>query len=101
MTTNKIEQSLKKLNNFIEQEKFKGYSLYDSHTSKIPFGFFGHKISFLINQVVKRSPINFRPFLFVNKTYNPKGMGLFLYSYVLHRKMGNPLNINDLDGKNH
>ena len=99
MTTNKIEQSLKKLNNFIEQEKFKGYSLYDSHTSKIPFGFFGHKISFLINQVVKRSPINFRPFLFVNKTYNPKGMGLFLYSYVLHRKMGNPLNINDLDGK--
>jgi len=38
-------------------------------------------MSFLINQVIKRSPINFRPLIGVKKLYNPKGMGLFLYAY--------------------
>ena len=99
MSHNKIEQSLSCLFKFVEQEKYKGYSLYDSHTSKIPFDFFGHYISFLINQVIKRSPINIRPLIGVKKTYNPKGVGLFLQSYVLHKKINNPLNISDLDGK--
>lgn len=99
MNKEEIISSLSKLNNFVEKEEFRGYSLYDSHTSPFPFKIFGHKISFLINQVVKRSPINPRKLIGVKKRYNPKGMGLFLYTYVLHKKMGNPLNIDDLDGK--
>ena len=94
-----VNDSLLKLNNFVEIEKFLGHSLYDSHTSPLPFHILGHRVSFLINQVVKRSPINPRKLIGVKKTYNPKGMGLFLHSYVMHKKMGNPLNIEDLDGK--
>lgn len=99
MNFKNIADSILKLNSFLEKEKFKGFSLYDSHTSPIPFHIFGHKISFLINQIVKRSPINFRNIIAVKKTYNPKGMGLFLYAYVLHKKMGNPLDIKDIDEK--
>ena len=94
-----IQEKIVKLNNHIEKNDFKGYSLYDSHTSPIPFHFLGHTLSFLINQVVKRSPINFRKLIGVKKTYNPKGMGLFLHAYVIHKKLNNPCKIKDLDSK--
>ena len=41
-----INQSIKKLNDYCVKNDFKGYSLYDSHTSPIPFDLLGHKISF-------------------------------------------------------
>ena len=53
----------------------------------IPFHLLGHKISFLINQVVKRFPINLRKLIAVKKTYNPKGMGLFLHSHTHSKKV--------------
>lgn len=58
-----------------------GYNLLDSHSGKFSFVKFGHKISFLINQLVRRSPINLRKQLGVEKTYNAKAMGLFLKVY--------------------
>ena len=94
-----INDSLSNLNNYCDRNNYKGYSLYDSHTSPIPFHIFGHKISFLINQVVKRSPINPRKLIGVKKSYNPKGMGLFLYSYVLQNQINNPIQIKGLDKK--
>lgn len=78
-----IQQSLLQLQQFCEREDFNGYSLYDSHKSPLPFKKFGRLPSFLINQVVKRSPINFRPIIGVKKDINPKGYGLFLHSYSL------------------
>jgi hypothetical protein len=60
---------------------------------------FGHTISFLINQMVKRSPFNIRKLIGVEKQFNPKGIGLFLHIYTLQKKYGNPLEIEDLDGR--
>tara|TARA_Y100000994_G_scaffold72017_2_gene58994 strand:+ start:1034 stop:2239 length:1206 start_codon:yes stop_codon:yes gene_type:complete len=100
MKNNLINESINNLNSYCSINNYKGYSLYDSHTSPIPFHLLGHKVSFLINQVVKRSPINSRKLIGVKKTYNPKGMGLFLYSYVLQQKLNNPFNIKDIDKKN-
>lgn len=77
-----IKQSIQKLNEFCTEEKYIGYSLYDSHNSPIPFHKLGHKLSFLINQIIKRSIINFRPLIGVRKEYNPKGIGLFLNAYT-------------------
>ncbi len=94
-----LNDSIRKLSGYCIENNYKGYSLYDSHTSPIPFHFFGHKISFLINQVIKRSPINLRGLIKVKKTYNPKGMGLFLHSYTLQKKLNNPVRIEDLDNK--
>lgn len=81
----KIKKSITSLHKYCKNEGYKGYSLYDSHTGKIPFEKFGKSISFFSNQLVKRSPVNIRPVIGVPKTYNPKGMGLFLHSYSLLR----------------
>ena len=66
--------------NYCADEHYTGYSLYDSHNGAIPFGSFGRSVSFYANQIIKRSPLNFRPLLGIKKGINPKGMGLFLYA---------------------
>lgn len=78
-----IVNALFELEQFCGNEEYKGYSLYDSHNSPLPFEKLGRIFSFLINQVIKRSPINFRPLLGVKKGINPKGYGLFLHAYSL------------------
>ncbi|MFT7054891.1 MAG: hypothetical protein ACJAR3_000518 [Roseivirga sp.] len=80
---NELKDHLFKLQKYCAAQHYKGHSLYDSHNSVIPFEKFGHHISFLTNQVVKRSPINLRKVLGVKKSINPKGMGLLLHSYSL------------------
>ena len=70
--------SLEKLSRYSVAEGYQGYSLYDSHTSPIPFHRFGNVLSFYINQVIKRSPLNLRPVFGIPKDFNPKGVGLFL-----------------------
>jgi len=80
---NKLYSSIQKLHEFCKSEKYIGYSLYDSHNSPIPFKILGNKLSFLINQINKRSPINLRPLLGIKKGINPKGYGLFLHAYTV------------------
>jgi len=75
------------LHNYCQKEKYKGYSLLDSHNSPIPFRMFGNKISFIINQISKRSPINIRPLIGVKKDINPKAYGLLLHAYSLLSQM--------------
>ena len=48
----KYLKSLINLNNYCNKQQYRGYSLYDSHLSPIPFNMFGHNVSFLINQIV-------------------------------------------------
>ncbi len=81
MNRKQILKSFKILYEYCAVHRFIGYSLFDSHTSKIPFTKLPHKLSFIINQIVKRSPINIRPVLGIRKNFNPKGMGLFLYAF--------------------
>lgn len=78
-----LRGNLRALHRHCTKEQFRGYSLYDSHNSFIPFAKLGSKASFLINQFVKRSPINVRRILGVRKGVNPKGVGLFLHAYSL------------------
>lgn len=80
---NDFIDSIERLLMYCENNEYKGYSLYDSHNSPIPFKKLGRRLSFIINQVIKRSPINFRPIIGVKKGINPKGYGLFLHAYSL------------------
>ena len=41
-----------------------------------------------LTQILKRSPLNFRPLLFVPKTQNPKALALFLMAFLKLEKMG-------------
>lgn len=87
MDLDNLKTSLLRLETYCRQEDYKGYSLYDSHNSPLSFQKLGKVPSFYINQIIKRSPINFRPFLGIKKGINPKGYGLFLHAYSLLSKM--------------
>lgn len=89
---------------FIEGEDFKGYDPYDALNSRIINSLcFNKKYSRIIwTQILKRFPLNIRPVFGIKKELNPKGMGLFIWSYAkLYKKEGNQKyleNINSLLG---
>jgi hypothetical protein len=70
---------------FCEKENFKGYDPFDGLNSQFfeIFPFFKKNKYFKLAwlQFFKRSPFNFRFITGVKKSYNPKGLGLFLSSY--------------------
>ena len=79
-----IRLSLAALDRWIERNEFKGWDPHDGLNSplvkRLTFG--SHLLGIVALQLIKRSPINLRPLLGVKKGYNPKGMGLFLASYL-------------------
>jgi hypothetical protein len=76
-----IENSLEKLRRYVEKESFKGYDPYDTLNSFFKFRYLGKFPAVVALQFQKRNPINIRPLLGIKKEYNPKALGLFLYSY--------------------
>jgi len=80
-----IKKSLKKLQNYIEKENFKGFDPYDALKSpffKLPFLRTNKLIRFGTQQLVKRLPFNIRPLLLVPKGYNPVTLGLSIQAYA-------------------
>lgn len=69
---------------YIEAEEFRGYDPYDALNSPIlrALAFQKKFLRIAFIQFLKRLPINPRPFLFIKKGYNPKGLGLFLWGYA-------------------
>lgn len=83
----RIEDSLIKLQKYIEGESYKGYDPYDTLMSFIPFVRINKWLAIIATQVQKRNPINIRPLLGIKKDYNPKGLGLMLHAYsILQQK---------------
>jgi len=68
-----------------------GYDPYDAANSKffaaVPL--LDHRIPRLVlTQLLKRLPVNIRPLLAIPKTQNPKGLALFLTTFIKLRKIG-------------
>lgn len=79
-------------------EGYRGYSLYDSHNSVLPLKTLPKKFGFFINQVVKRSPFNFRKILLVKKSVNPKMLGLMaLVNGAMFKKTKSNVYVERLD----
>lgn len=84
MMKSSIDKSFLKLKSYCESENFKGWDPYDGLNSKVFKLLRMDKIRFFRLawiQVFKRNPINFRKIAFIEKDYNPKGLGLFLTAY--------------------
>jgi hypothetical protein len=82
--SNSVIQSFNKLKNYCEHEQFKGWDPYDGLNSKVFQTLYLNRVKFFRLawiQFFKRSPINFRKIMLVEKEYNPKGLGLFLTGY--------------------
>lgn len=89
-----LKNSLVRLRGYVEAEGFKGYDPYDALNSplleKLTLGRKWPRIAAL--QLMKRSPVNLRPLLGVPTGFNPKALGLFLWSYgKLYRRDRDPL----------
>ncbi|MBH49866.1 MAG: delta-aminolevulinic acid dehydratase [Candidatus Marinimicrobia bacterium] len=79
-----VDTSFEKLFHWVSSENFKGWDPYDGLNSKIFQSTFLKKnwyTRLIWIQLFKRNPINFRKVMLVNKSYNSKGLGLFLYSF--------------------
>lgn len=79
-----ISTALEKLDAWIESEKFEGWDPYDALNSPLlrAVGNRNRLLGVAMVQMMRRSPVNFRPLLGIRKGYNPKAMGLFLATYA-------------------
>lgn len=78
---NFLNKSFNKLFDYVTQNNYEGYDLFDGLNSRLFRNTFLYKNSFfrlVLIQFCKLSPINFRPLLLVPKDFNPKGGALFL-----------------------
>lgn len=84
-----MHPALKRLEEYVVKEEFRGYDPYDTLNSWVPFHWLGKWGPVLATQFQKRNPINIRPLLGIKKEINPKGFGLFLYAYsLLYKQYG-------------
>jgi hypothetical protein len=84
--------SFRKLLLYMEEEQFKGYDPYDGLESpiwKLPLLNSAGKVQFYFQQLIKRSPVNIRPLLFIRKGLNPVTLGLALQAYTEAYKLSN------------
>jgi len=75
------------LEKFIRTRNYRGYDPYDIMLSKYPLKEFGHKTLFVLSQLNKLSPINFRSIIGIPQGEVPKGLGLLLKAYSLYFKL--------------
>jgi len=82
--TVKIIEASRRLDAWIESQGFCGWDPFDALNSPLvkSLTFGSRRIGQVWVQLLKRSSINLRPLLGIPKDYNPKGMGLFLSSYL-------------------
>lgn len=81
MELHEIKNSFLRLKDYVEKEKYMGWDPYDGLNSKVFHKLPFHETAILRLawiQFFKRSPINLRSLLKVDKGYNAKGLGLFL-----------------------
>ena len=78
-----IEGAYTKLLNYLEKENYKGYDLYDTLNSRLPFHWLGKMGPLLAIQFQKRNPVNIRPLIGIKKEINPKAFGLFLQAFSI------------------
>jgi len=80
-----------KLLDYCRENNWEGYDPYDALNSEIVkfLPFLDFRLSRLVlTQMLKRSPINFRPLLRIPKIQNPKAIALFLMAFIKLSKMG-------------
>lgn len=84
MTTARTKRALEKLDAWIEKQGFKGWDPHDALNSPVlqRIARYNRLAGIALVQLVRRSPLNLRPILGVQKGFNPKAMGLFLTSFA-------------------
>lgn len=85
------QEAFNKLEHYCQGEGFQGWDPYDGLTSKVfqamPFLPDRRLTRLMWIQFIKKSPVNFRPLLKIDKGFNAKGLALFISGYATLSKV--------------
>ena len=101
MTEYNLQQITEHLFEYCHSNNWAGHDPYDALNSelfkRLPFlDFWLPRLA--LTQILKRSPVNFRPLLMIPKTQNPKALALFLMALLKMDKLGMLDDKNLIDG---
>ena len=91
MNNSKIESIVERVSEWSKEQLYLGYNKHDGLNSPVLNALLGwSKWSRIIAiQIIMRAPINLRPFFLIRKTYNPKGLALYVQGYLDRYKATN------------
>jgi hypothetical protein len=90
----RIYESISRLSGWLERNDYKGYDTFDGLNARYvrPLAFNNKFLLTVLQQGVRRFPINTRPLLGVTKSHSTKGMGFLARGFLrLHETTGNPV----------
>lgn len=89
-----IEGSIRRLSHWLDKHDCRGYDTFDGLSSAYlrPLTFGSPLLRTVLQQGVRRFPLNVRPLLGIGRQRSTKGMGFLARGYVrLHRTTGDPV----------
>jgi hypothetical protein len=87
-------ESISRLSHWLESNDYSGYDTFDGLSSKLlrPFTFNNKLLRTVLQQGVRRFPINLRPLVGIPKSRSTKGMGFLAKGFVrLHEATGDAI----------
>jgi hypothetical protein len=91
---NQIADSIGRLSAWLEENDYRGYDTFDGLNAKYvrPLTFETKVLRTVLQQGVRRFPINLRPLLGVSKSHSTKGMGFLARGFIrLNEATGDPV----------
>jgi polysaccharide biosynthesis protein VpsJ len=80
---NAIQGSIQRLSGWLEANRYQGYDTFDGLNAKVrPLAFNHPFLLTVLQQGVRRFPINTRPLLGIRKDYSTKGMGFLARGFM-------------------
>jgi polysaccharide biosynthesis protein VpsJ len=86
-----VYESIARLSGWLERNDYRGYDTFDGLNARFarPFTFENNFLRTVLQQGVRRFPLNLRPLLGVTREYSSKGMGFLARGFIrLHQTTG-------------
>ena len=89
-----IYESIERLSRWLEENDYRGYDTFDGLSARFlrPFTFNTKLLRIVLQQSVRRLPVNLRPVLGITKEHSSKCMGFLARGFIrLHKTTGDPV----------
>jgi hypothetical protein len=89
-----IYESIGRLSHWLEKNDYRGYDTFDGLSARFlrPFTFETKLLRIVLQQSVRRFPVNLRPVLGITREHSSKGMGFLARGFIrLHQATGDPV----------
>ena len=90
----RIFDSISRLSDWLTRNDYRGYDTFDGLNAKLlrPLTFENPLLRIVLQQGIRRFPINLRPFVGIARSRSTKGMGFLARGFIrLHETTGNPI----------